>query len=48
MHTPSKKNNNNWLMISEARPGLREDSRVDVALKFTDSKAKRKKKRNVF
>lgn len=31
-------------MISESRPGLREDSHLDVALKFRDCKAKRKKK----
>lgn len=31
-------------MISASRPGLREGSHLDVALKFRDCKAKRKKK----
>lgn len=35
-------------MISESRPGLREDSHLDVALKFRDCKAKRKKKKASF
>lgn len=40
----SIKKNPNWLMISESRPGSREESRLDVAFEFRDCKAKMKKK----